>query len=481
MLIDTAVDNRDVAKAMECLQRIPQDSPKRAQAELRTGEALWRAYAVAANLQGNDRPPQAQLDKMAKQAQAILEDGVARAKKTIEAGGEVNYSLAYCALSLANIYVGTGQADKAVACLEDSKIGPLTLLKAKSPVLQGRTQFNEAVFNAALQAYVGVQQLEKAEQAMAALEASVSQDAEASTRLTQIYIRLGKQLEELLTRLRNEGKNDEARKVAGGFQVFLKKIADRKEGNTFGSLYWVAETFSSMGAATQLGGKDAQKEAKQYYEESLRTYAMILQRIKENDKFAPPGSDVAIQVRLAVCLREMGEFGKAIQLLAGILKDKENRLDIQREAALVYQAWGVAKPAYYEHAIKGGNPDGQRYVIWGWGGIANRVAAYIGSNKKYEELFFEARYNLAICRLRLASSTDDTTKKKDIAGQAAKDVSVVYRLYPTMGGPEWYEKFDRLLKDAQKLRGDKQDGLKGLEQSLPKAKTTSSPKQAAAN
>lgn len=474
MLIDTAVDNRDVAKAMEFLNNIPVESPKRAQAELRTGEALWRAYAQAANLQGADRPPQEQLDKMVKQAQEILEQGIARMRKSVESGSEVTYPLVYSVLSLANIYVGTGQSDKAATYLDDPKIGPMTLLKAKSPVLEGHEQFSEAALNCALQAYVGVQQLDKAEEAMNALEASAAKGGDAA-RLTQIYIRLGKQLEETLTRLRNEGKNADAKKVAGGFEVFLTKIADRKEGNTFGSLYWVAETFFSMGTATELGGKGSVDEARQYYAKSAATYLTILKRVKDAPEGfnAPAGSEATIKVRLAICLREMGEFEKSLKLLQGMLREKENRLDIQREAALTYQEWGVSKPSYYENAIKGAAVDG-RILVWGWGGIAKRVMGFLGTNKKYDDLFFDARYNLAQCRLKLAISQSGSQKDVTLE-RAQRDIEMIYRLYPSMGGPELYAKYDELLKTVQQMRKQTTTGLKGLEKSLPatKSKTTS--------
>jgi hypothetical protein len=473
MLIDTAVDRRDVPRAMAILERIPKGSPKRAQAELRTGDALWRAYAQAANLQGDARPPQEQLDKMVKQAQAILEEGVVRAKKLVDTGGQVNYTLVYSVLPLVNIYVGTNQAAKAIPWLEDAKIGPMTLIKAKSPVLQGRDQFTEAVFIAALQAYVGTEQLDKAEQAMTTLEANVGQDAEASTKLTQIYIRLGKQLEETLTRLRSEGKNEDAKKVAGGFEVFLNKIAGRKEGNTFGSLYWVAETFFSMGEAAKTAG--AKDEATEYFKASLKTYLSIVKRIQEDEKFAPPGSEAALKVRLAICLREMGEFEKAIQLLAKMLKEKENRLDIQREAALVYQHWGQVKSAYYDVAIKGGNPEGGRRLIWGWAGIAKRAMGAMSANKRYEASFFEARLNVAQCRQLLAAAQQGAAQQKELAAQAEKDIAVIYRLYPSLGGPELYGKYDELLKKIQQMRGVKADGLKALDQAAPTTTTNAKP------
>jgi len=470
MLIDTAVDNRDVPTAMQYLEKIPTDSPKRAQAELRTGEALWRAYAQAANLQGADRPPQEQLDKMVQQAQSILEQGIERMRKSVESGGDVSYSLVYCVLSLANIYVGTGQPEKAVAMLDDAKIGPMTLIKAKSPILEGHELFVEAVYNVALQAYVGVQQLDKAEETMHLLEAAVGEGG--GEKLTLMYIRLGKQLEETLVRLRNDNKMNEAKKVAGGFEVFLTKIADRKEGNTFASLYWVAETFFSMGSASSQGGKASEDEAQQYFKKAAGTYLAIIKRIKEDPKFAPAGSEMAIKVRLAICLRDMGKFEEALKLLVAILKEKENRLDIQKEVAAIYQKWGATKPTYYENAIKGSIQDG-RYLVWGYGGIAKRVMAFLGTNKKYEDMFHECRFKLAECRYDLARSQGGTQKKATLE-QAERDISAIYRLYPSMGGPEWFARYDELLGKIQNARGVKVTGLKGLEQAAPPAKAKTS-------
>ncbi len=226
----------------------------------------------------------------------------------------------------------------------------------------------------------------------------------------------------------------------------------------------------------QAGG-NRRTEANQYFAEALRP-TCDPQADPGEENFAPGGTIPPSKPLAVACGRR--QFENSLMFLVPMLKEKENRLDIQQEAARVYQAWGKEKPDYYQHAIKGGNPEGGRYIIWGWGGIAKRVMAFMGTNKKYDEMFFEARFNLAECRLKLADSQTGQAKK-DALAQAEKDITIIYRLYPSMGGPEWFTKYDDLLKTVQKMRGEKPEGLKAQEQSLPKSKTTTSSKQAASN
>jgi hypothetical protein len=42
---------------------------------------------------------------------------------------------------------------------------------------------------------------------------------------------------------------------------------------------------------------------------------------------------------------------------------------------------------------------------------------------------------------------------------AANDITIVQRLYPAMGGDEWFDKYNNLLKKIQKLQGVKAVGL----------------------
>ncbi len=472
MLLDTAVDNRDLAEADRILSQIPEDSPRRGEAELRVGQALWALYVTESAKEGDERPPQEQLDQLVQKAQQTLEQGIARMRKAVDQGGKPDYTLAYSVLSLANILLGAGQSEEAARWLDDPKIGPVPLVEAKDPVTD-RGNFRVETYKAALRAYVGAQQLEKAEKAMKSLEELVAEsgDAEAARRLTQIYIVLGRELQDTLKRLRQENKAEEAEKVAAGFELFLSRIKDRQEGNTFSSLNWVAETFYNLGASMDPGTGPMPDKARQYYNSAAETYLQILKRIKadESGTFAPAGAALAAQVRLAACLRSVGLYDKAMKLLLALLKQKETRVNVQIEAARTYQEWADRgeKPAYFERAIAGGRKGDER-LVWGWIGIARRVAPY----PKFQDTFHEAWYNVAFCRMKLAL-TQKGAQRSETLKKAEMDILRVHQLYPEMGGEEMFAKYDALLKKIQKFRGVTQPA--GLGQ-FDKARSRSAPR-----
>jgi len=91
------------------------------------------------------------------------------------------------------------------------------------------------------------------------------------------------------------------------------------------------------------------------------------------------------------------------------------------------------KEEYYLNAIRGGYEKGGRYLIWGWGGIANRVAA---SYQKFESIFHQARYNLALCRFRLAQKKTGEERSR-LLNEALLDIQRTYLLYPSLGGKDW--------------------------------------------
>ena len=478
MLLDTAVDNRDLDTAQQCLANIDPESPRRAEAELRTGQALWASYVQESNKPEEERPEQAKLDELATKAQQTLEQGIARMRTSVDQGGAVEYTLAYSVLSLAQIYIGAGRSEEAVKWLDDPKIGPMTLVTAKHPATD-KENFRIETYKAALRAYVGAQgadeaeeaMLDKAEKAMDALEAAVAEggDAAAAGKLTEIYILLGRELQETLKRLRQENKNEEAERVARGFEVFLSRISKREKGNTFNSLNWVAETFYNLGASLDPDGDQTPEKAKNYYKSAAATYLSILTKIKEDEtgKFAPAGAETNIQVRLAVCLRALDEHAKAMKILVNILQQREKRVDVQIEAARTYQDWAKikGKSGYYTMAIKGGNEQKGRYLVWGWGGIAKRVA-YV---EKFRDTYCEARYNVALCRLKLAQRQQGSEREKTLK-MAELDIKRDYSLDPTMGGEEWYQKYDALLKAVQRLLGKPAQGLRGDAKAAPQAK-----------
>jgi len=480
MLIRAALGEGDLARAQQYLAKIPAESARRGEAELLTGQRLWANYLLASAKEESERPPQAKLDAMVAQAQQTLEDGINRMRKSVDAGGQVTYTLVASALSLAQINIGAGEPEKAIPWLDDPKIGAHTLVKANDPATD-RGKFRVETYKAALRAYVATQRLDEAEQVMQALETLVQQqgDADAGGTLTRIYISLGRELQQQLERLRKEKNTEQVGKVAGAFELFLDRIRGRQKGNTYNSLNWVAETFFGLGAGFDLGGGGAlSPKAENYYGKAAETYRDILHKCEESEKEkskekeeekkklgekeeekqkqeefkCPPAACNSVKIRLARCLGRLGQRKDARGLLVEVLKQNNLLLEAQLEAAYLYQDWGEDNPTAYTLAIRGSTSYKE---IWGWGGIANRVAR----SPKHQSIFHEARYNLALCRFKLAMSKSGT-EKKDLLEQAKKDVLIIQRLYPEMGGNEWFAKYDDLLKKTQRLLGETPGGLK---------------------
>jgi tetratricopeptide (TPR) repeat protein len=267
--------------AMEHLGHISADSSRRGDAELVVGQALWSAYLADSRLPEGQQPTKTTMDKTISQAQKTLEDGVQRLRKAVDAGGEVSYALEVAVLALAQICLEQGQGDKAVAWLDDPKIGPNTLAKTNHKATD-RGNFRVETFKAALRACVATQDLKKAEETMTALE-----KIGGTAKVAGIYVGLGQQLEASMKRLRAEGHPEEAAKASRGFELLLTRISTRPAKEiTFNSILWVAETFVNLGMSLDSGNGPPSKEALEYYQKATEVYRKILELCRADEKFA---------------------------------------------------------------------------------------------------------------------------------------------------------------------------------------------------
>jgi tetratricopeptide (TPR) repeat protein len=481
-LMSIAVFEKELDKATEYLDKIAADSPRRGSAELRLGQALWAGYLNASRLDDQDRPPQAELDAMVAKAKTTLEDGVKRMRAQVDSGAApVSATLASALLSLGQIYVDSGQSEKALELLNDPKTGPLTLVKANDPATKQGNYAIEA-YKLALRGYVATEALDKAEQSMNELEklANASGDANTAETLTRIYVALGHELQEQVTRLRQENKTEELAKVSKGFELFLERISSRESGNDFRSLNWVADTFYNLGSGYDAGGGASKlaPQAKSYYEKSIKTDERLLADAKKKKGFVSDENLLfGIQLRMARSYRRLGDFNKAISLLSDILKQKPMLVEVQREAAQTLQDWGATRPDFYTLAIRGAKtyktPEGrQEKLIWGWGTMAVKVQ----SDKKLADTFHEARYNQAKCHMEQARSKTDASEKSVLLAKAEKDITFTQTVRPDLGGPDWRKKYDSLFKAIQQLQGKKPTGLPSEK---PTASSARSPAKAA--
>ncbi|MDZ7617159.1 MAG: tetratricopeptide repeat protein [Patescibacteria group bacterium] len=468
MLVRSAVVNRQLDQAREYLANIPEAAPQRGEAELLIGQTLWGEYARQTRLPEGEKPSQEQLAALVDGAKQILEAGVVRMKQHVEQGGEVTYTLCTAVLSLSQVLINQNDTEGAVKWLDDPVVGIVTLVRDKAPVTE-RGPFRVETYKAALRAYVGRQELDKAEGVMEDLEEAVKQDggAGAEERLTQIYISLGKDLEQQLAMLSSENKRAEQKKVSEGFELFLSRILQRP-GNTFSSLNWIAETFYGLGAGLDPGGQKLAADAEGYYKRAAQGYLNILKALKADPAFGPQDAELTVNIRLARCFRRLRMYEDALKLLLAVLEQKPMMIDAQVEAAYTYQGRGAEKAVYYRVAMLGSK---QYPQFWGWGKVANRVSR----SPKHTDVFHEARYNLAVCRLEFALTLKGEERTEQL-NRAKDDIVIIGRLYPDMGGDSWRGKYNELFKRIQKVLGESPTGLPAQEK--PKDAAPASPAKA---
>ena len=461
VLLDLARLDHDRARLLEYLSKIGDDSPRRGEAELKIGSALWNEYLRAMRLEEGERPPAAELENLSKTARETLARGVERSKAALAAGGDVSPSAVTAALSLAQIEVSSGAAPRALEVLQDKQVGPLALVEAKSPLVGSQTaDFAKETYKVALRAFVGTQSLDQAERMMDELEKLVAAGGDSSSaELTKIYISLGLELQEELELLREQNRADELANVSRGFELFLDRIAARQQGNNFSSLNWVAATLSNLAAGNDNGDAKLPPQAVSYYKKALAADERILAAAQADPNFASGDVLLAIELRMAKCERRLGQFKEALDRLERILRKKPMLLEPQREAALAFQDWGAENPLYYSLAIRGGraaNDDrGQKVnTIWGWAKLSNMVY----SNPDYADAFYEARYNLATCRYLQSITQSGESKAKGLA-DALSEINYMIRTRPTLGGESWRAKYDELLKKIQQAAGQPVTGL----------------------
>ena len=480
-LIPFMIREKKLKEAQEYLDKIPAESPHRGSAELKTGQALWASYLDNSKQlreweTGTVQMPEG-VDLAARKKE--LEDLKSKAKTTLVGGvermrtaGDSGSVIATAVLSLAQIYVDTGEAGKAVALLEDPKIGSLVLVRAKDENTQ-KPGFPEETFKTALRAYISslggsadaAATVEKAKTVMADLKEYMGQDDAGKQKLVAIYVSLARDLQRQMEIAEPQAKSS----LGQGFEAFLGQVA--QEATELDVLNWVAETYRGMGESFLTADRKVSAEAKTYYEKAGATYAKILDRGQKNQGFLSPAMTTQIRLSLAKTKRNMLDYTGAMDIFESILKISPTMLPVQIEAARTYQDWALYSKTpdqYYKWAMFGARPDKAKQnknVIWGWGEIGNRTAG----DPRFQDQFNEARFNLALCRYNLALSTKDSAQKTEILKRAVQDISVTLGLYGSSTDEKWRTQYDTLLKNVQKGLGERPIGLQAIEKKLAPA------------
>jgi hypothetical protein len=472
--IASATEARDPERLLAILAMFPAGSPRRSDVLLRAGGALWREVLEKRRLEEGVRPTAEVLADWKNKAAAALDEAIG----ALPAGAAASKSAVAAVLARVQMAIEDDDKARATQLLEHPEYGPWTLVNGKDEAFT-TGPLAESTLTVALRYFIQSEQLEKAQQAMDRLEAVAGTGEEASAKLTSMYLTMGRDLQGQLDTLGSgaqAGSQESMAKavaILGGFEKFLEGVAKRDQ--KVSSQMWVATTYLSLGSGAGTGSVVPKAKAEGYLAKAAAAYEALLKKGgDEIAKFEP-----SIRLKLANVYRELGRWDEAQGHVDWILSDpkRQNSLDAQIQAAELLQAAGEKSAdkskaeQYLKEAIVGRKSGGG--IVWGWGGIANKLArqAFAGSDEKsidIQKKFFNARYNVARCRLeRAQASTQDREKLLEMA---FNDISITYKLYPELGGPATYKQFDKLLKEIEKQRGaPAPKGLAGLKETLQAA------------
>lgn len=495
--MELAIDAGNVDEARTFLEKIPESSPRRADAELRLGGSLWSAWNArrdaaseldAADAENDVETATATPDALLAAAEKALYDGLQRKIQSPSGVSESDETAIFYVFLLVQVFEAEGKFADAENWLIHPKIGPATFVERKlavdAPAENAAPEtetpdvappsselldddFQTAVLATQLSlTLASPERLADAEKIAEKLEKLVERSPENASKLLGVYLRLGKQLEERLTALKDAAEKGDASKEAElaaasqGFEAFLKRAAERNaQSGTAGyaSSRWLADSFLSLGRGLSGTLSDPPPQAVEYFAQAGRTYQAILKKIDADPSFAPTESArLAVSLKIVECLRSAGAHTKAFDQAKKLIKEAPNNLDVQLETARTLQSWGRKEPKRYLTAIVGGAPDSRgQNIVWGWNGIIRKLAAAADRGEKFREAFYDAYREKTLCRylyIRRLTDKDEIAKQ---ARDAENDLRRLYQTRPDLGGPATFAKFDSAFKNFQKLRGEK--------------------------
>lgn len=450
-------------QAAERYSEVPSTAPQYAQAQIDAGQSYWNVYLTRAALPEGERPPAEELQKFRVAAENHLQTGVNETEKKLTPEAATPRELTLAKLSLTQIRNADGvykTANGKKGSIDLLTGAPHSVVKAvavpegeKRPTGEGEVKgkgIASLVYQQLLRAYIGVRDLEKARQARGDLEAVAGKDDAAE--LTRIYIEFGRELQTELATLKAAGEDERLQSVRSAFEEFLDDLFKRKDGQTFNSLLWIAETYGGLGE----GSEDQPSVAKTYFDKAASAYNKIVESAGQPNFPSEPAQITGVRVRLANSRRRQGDFEAAEKTMLEVLAEVPRALDAQYEAALIYESWGDAAgddaKEKYMLAIKGRD---EPVVVWGYNRLAQRLRSASLSepkNEDYRKQHFDANYHVAEVLKKLAGnqSGEERTESLERAKVAITYLTTFANEFPD----DEYPRFNALYREIQSELGE---------------------------
>ncbi|MAT15186.1 MAG: hypothetical protein CMJ46_07955 [Planctomyces sp.] len=436
-------EEKEYDQAAEWYFRTPSGSSRQAHNQVLGGQALWQAYLKSRREQGATPPTEAEQKQLTAARQALL----AGVNALEDQSSNPPLELITGKATLAEMYSRENESAKTIELLTAE---PASVTGAIADVMRGESDlplsptFSGSVYRLLLKAYVTARDIESALTTMKKVEELNQQNDQTST--VSIYVQLGKELERELNDLEAAGEKAQTAQMRQNFQQFLEGLYAQQEGQSFSSLFWIAETYASL--ANSLPDKDSQ-EGVEYFNRAKSAYESILNRDTTDPDFITDEQQTGIKLRLAAAQRELGEFDAALAAMTEVVEANPNSVVAQFEAASLLQAKGMADTPdaskALEQAIQGTD------VIWGWTNIIRRLQQMKTTGKLSDELiqqYYESRLKSVRCRQRLAELAPNPADKVKLFAGAEQEIVTFFSISGSVPD-EWYLKFNQLYVDLR--------------------------------
>ena len=389
VLGEVAMGRGKYGDASRWFEAVRPDSPRRADAVVKAGDARWR-LSLSLRDQQKDKEADAEVSK----AIEILRSAyTARLAK----GGAIEPGLLTNGNALAEILRATGKPKDAVGLLE-----PLAakVAAAGTPAADIAPLY-EGLLTVLMKAHIADGASDKAIADMRLLEAAGS----SKEKLTQLYYELSKSLQKDLD-AQEARKDPNLRRTQQAYKQFLQALVASKAGQTYDSLMFAGESMLGLGLA---------KDSAEVFRRVREEYG------KPEPAGAPGGKEKLLRtdLKLAEALRKLGNYADAQVLVERLAKENPKILEILLEYGYLLEDWARAEKTKerWDRA--------NSY----WKGLAGRLER----SRPKPIAYYEATYHVALALQGGGHKTEGLQTLKS-----------VLTLSPTVGNAEWKKKYQEL-------------------------------------
>ncbi len=397
---------------------------------LRSERAAITGAAAALGTQGwlpGGPSREAQIKDWTAAAEKYLRNGIAKAGDPADSAGNPPAWLVSGKTVLANLAIGLGHYEEAVKLLTDPPHSVTSSIAVNDEATRPATgvkskTFASFVYQTLLRAQIGRHQVNAAIEAMQQLEKIAG--ASGAEGVTGIYVSLGKEIEKEVSRLIAANDRERLGEVRKSFDKFLEELTRRGQSMSYGSLLWIAETYTGLGE----GLSDDAAAAREYFGKAAATYEQLLAKTAADTSPVGVERALGLQLRLANSRRRQGDYEHALESVRAIIAQRPKTLPKCRSPRQPSCRTGARPPAPMPSAgrskpsadftIPAAGPSGAgprsppRGAFWPGGKADNEL----------RDKYFEARYNIPVCRRQCALVERDPALRAKILDVALGEI-----------------------------------------------------------